>query len=396
LELLLLCWAFVFCFSNATELTVDFEFAGLAPTCCASPPPKCGDGVCSPGEGCNLTTDQYICRLDCHCGPLCGDEICDAPENCTSCPGDCGECSVCGNDKCENTNATYPIESCITCNIDCGRCKICGDHICELDENCNTCSDDCGTCLSGIVQGQLVDSVSGMPLAGATAQLFIDGVGYGILTTDSSGFFMYNGVPTPYATFKLTAVGYTTAWTQVPVIQGATNRFIRGMSAPLLATEWRVILTWLDIPVDLDLTLFGPYDSEIYYNGVCDWEYVIKNQSVPWAGYSKPDATMSMGPETIKVLQLPQNNTVLEFWVHNYSGDRTDPTQLLRNSTANIWIFNHNGQIGEFSVPRDSPIDSTWWHVFDLNSMGMVGSVNEYFTGHAAGCEFDYCPYAPP
>jgi len=385
---------FFFCFVvaiSATELIVDLDFAGVAPTCCPVPPPVCGDGICdSPSEGCEGS--RFPCRMDCDCGALCGDEKCQSPEDCETCPGDCGACTVCGNQICETTGT--PPESCQTCDIDCGRCKVCGDKICELDENCNTCPADCGICPAGVVQGQLVDCITGDPLSNATAQLYVNGQPQATINTDSNGYFMYMAVPIPYAVFKLTAPGYYDAWTQVQVIQGYTNRFVRGMSPILKQGQWRAVLTWLDQPVDLDLTLFGDYDKEIYNNGVCDWEYIIKNESTPWAGYSSGDHTESLGPESILILQDSSTEKPLEFWVHNYSGDRTNPSELLRNSTACVWLFNYFGQQGEWTVPRDAPINALWWHVFDVDG-GKIVNVNEYFPGSSASCEYNYCPYTP-
>ena len=42
---------------------------------------------------------------------------CTPPETCASCEADCGECSVCGNGKCEG-----PYETCVNCPADCGEC----------------------------------------------------------------------------------------------------------------------------------------------------------------------------------------------------------------------------------------------------------------------------------
>jgi len=148
--------------------------------------------------------------------------------------------------------------------------------------------------------------------------------------------------------------------------------------------------------VDLDLTLFGDYDRDIYNNGVCNWEYIIKNQSTPWAGYTSGDHTESLGPESILILQDPSTEKPLEFWVHNYSGDRTNPLELLRNSTAVVWLFNYFGQQGEWTVPRDAPIDAKWWHVFNIRSGQYVDNVNQYFPASSAACEYNYCPYSPP
>lgn len=373
------------------ELTVDFEFANVAPTCCPVPPPECGDGVCDEREGCD--EDRFPCRLDCDCGALCGDEECHPDEDCRTCPGDCGECAVCGNEICESDGD--PAEDCLNCNIDCGRCQVCGDGICELDETCNTCSADCGTCPSGVVQGRIVDAVTGAPLAGASATLYLDGVAYGTVTTDAEGYMIYAGVPSPFAVFFIQAEGYYDAWTQIQVLEGFNNRFVRAMSPFLEKGQWRMVLTWLDEPFDLDLTHYGPWDGNAYDNGICNWEYIIKNDSVPFAGYSSGDDVDSLGPESILILHIDPEEQDREFWVHNYSGDRNDPSELLRNSTAVVWAFNHFGQQGEWSIPRNAPLEATWWHVFNLRQGKYIHNVNMYYSDSAANCGYSYCPHRP-
>jgi hypothetical protein len=49
--------------------------------------------------------------------PVCGDSVCNGTETCSTCPGDCGQCS-----------------------------SVCGDGVCDGEETCDTCLDDCGSC----------------------------------------------------------------------------------------------------------------------------------------------------------------------------------------------------------------------------------------------------------
>ncbi len=37
-------------------------------------------------------------------------------------------------------------ENCLTCEEDCGECSECGDDVCQEDENCSNCPNDCGDC----------------------------------------------------------------------------------------------------------------------------------------------------------------------------------------------------------------------------------------------------------
>ena len=59
-------------------------------------------------------SNEYQVR--CVRGVPCGNGICDGTEDCTTCPGDCGDC--CGNGECQQNLA----EDCETCPGDCGSC----------------------------------------------------------------------------------------------------------------------------------------------------------------------------------------------------------------------------------------------------------------------------------
>ena len=391
LSILLLSFLFIG-FSLSTELVVDFEFKNVAPVCCATPDPVCGNGICeSPREGCEGS--RFPCRYDCDCGAFCGDMRCQDTESCSSCPIDCGKCSECGNDECEIDG--IPPESCHSCDIDCGICIICGDEVCDPSEDCNLCGDDCGACPIGSVQGRVVDSVSGAPILGATVQLMINGKGYASLTTDKQGYFLYLAAPSPTATFKFSAPNYYDAYTTVDTPAGNLTRFVRGMSAFLQPRQWRFVLTWLEIPHDIDLTLFGPWDPNYYTNGVCNWETRIKNASLPWAGLSPADDIIMYGPESILLLEVPGNYPPLEIWLHNYSGDRIDPSEELRNSSVVIWAFNYLGQQGEWKLSPDAPLGSKWWHVLNLRSGAFLDTINQFYNTSAADCNYVYCPYTP-
>jgi hypothetical protein len=75
-----------------------------------SPPAKCGDKYCGPGES------PANCPTDCINGRYCGDGLCTQAdgENSSNCPGDCNRSAVCGNGVCEG-----PAEQ-FGCPQDCG------------------------------------------------------------------------------------------------------------------------------------------------------------------------------------------------------------------------------------------------------------------------------------
>ena len=119
---------------------------------------KCGDNVCSPGEGPNTCAEDccggcgdgkcvgYACGenpITCvqDCSKPCGDGICDNGENPGNCAMDCKK-QGCGNNVCEPTDGGPT-----GCPKDCA--ATCGNCVCEKSESFDTCPNDCGYCGDG-------------------------------------------------------------------------------------------------------------------------------------------------------------------------------------------------------------------------------------------------------
>ena len=111
------------------------------------------DGVCEPGENCNLCPSECISGD----GASCGNGICEAGnrEDCVSCPSDCnGKQSgnpskqfCCGNGGGQNP-ADCADPRCTSRGFDCIQTPVvrscCGDFVCEDIENGSNCEVDCG------------------------------------------------------------------------------------------------------------------------------------------------------------------------------------------------------------------------------------------------------------
>ncbi len=77
---------------------------------CDNPAPYGGGTVCSG----SASENNIVCSP---ADPFCGDTICNGTEDCSSCPGDCGDCPpVCGDGSCDGG------ETCVGCPADCGQC----------------------------------------------------------------------------------------------------------------------------------------------------------------------------------------------------------------------------------------------------------------------------------
>jgi hypothetical protein len=133
------------------------------PSDCGECPPGCGDGVCTIDESCEeCAADCGACVGDCcleqqgpgctadlvkECvclqDPFCCEEkwdgVCVAQVETTG----CASCDVvkCGDGLCDPA-----VEACDSCPQDCGECPMCGDNTCDGNENCESCPGDCGEC----------------------------------------------------------------------------------------------------------------------------------------------------------------------------------------------------------------------------------------------------------
>lgn len=131
-----------------------------AGTCCADYDLACVSSSCAEhcyeqapgGCYCDIACLDYgDCCYDYmnYCEEVCGDGTCTPGEGCTSCAQDCGECDPCGDGTCAED------ESCETCPDDCGPCApVCGNGSCDGDENCGNCEADCGACPADSCQGR--------------------------------------------------------------------------------------------------------------------------------------------------------------------------------------------------------------------------------------------------
>ncbi len=129
--------------SNQGDAHVDPGRADTGPVDCtpACAGKVCGDDGCGGSCGTCLAEAPFCSEGACTAtGPQCGDGPCDAGETCTTCPSDCGACTVCGDGTCDAG------ETCSACASDCGACIVCGDGTCNGGEDCGTCASDCGAC----------------------------------------------------------------------------------------------------------------------------------------------------------------------------------------------------------------------------------------------------------
>ncbi|MCL2433688.1 MAG: hypothetical protein FWD16_04120, partial [Clostridia bacterium] len=132
-------------------------------------------------------------------------------------------------------------------------------------------------------------------------------------------------------------------------------------------TGLRVVLTWGEIPLDLDSHLVGPsHDGEKFHIFFANKNYyrLIDNELQLHANLDVDDVT-SYGPETVTIYNLVDGR--YEYYVHDYSNRSSTESDYLRNSQAVVRIYSANNELlRTFNIPTGGGA-STLWHVFSVD-----------------------------
>ncbi len=142
----------------------------------------------------------------------------------------------------------------------------------------------------------------------------------------------------------------------------------------LVEGEWRVVLSWGQHPLDLDLYCITDFQPRKVY-------FANKNeggQNDPTMGSIELDIDVrqGFGPETITFTPNPTKK--YRFLVHNYTGNKV---KSLVNSGGKVVVNKSHGPPVQFEVPtdivlRDDGEIAMFWHVFDLIE-GVLVPVNK-------------------
>jgi len=152
---------------------------------------------------------------------------------------------------------------------------------------------------------------------------------------------------------------------------------------------YRIVLTWGNIPPDLDAHLTGPKGDgnrfHVYWDNKsgksADGEVLAKLISDKRAGF---------GPETVAIKKLLPGK--YRFSVHNYSRNEVEnDTTLATMSNAIVRVFAADGLKHEFSIADDdNPVEKegNTWRVFEIDVAEGTGEatfrlINQLFDGIA-------------
>jgi uncharacterized protein YfaP (DUF2135 family) len=214
---------------------------------------------------------------------------------------------------------------------------------------------------SATVTGLVRNATTGQPLSGAVVS------GGGRTTVaGSDGSFTLTGLPFGVVMITATLPGFIPDIANVSLTpDGSANQTFALSSALTSGQQLRVVLTWGDIPRDLDAHLWVPDGRgstvEVFYANPGSL------QEAPFAALDVDDRN-GLGPETITIGALPAGRCI--YAVNNYSGDAPIST-----SGARVQLIRGSEVIQSFTPPAGG---AEWWHVFTFDcATGEITPVNQ-------------------
>ena len=231
--------------------------------------------------------------------------------------------------------------------------------------------------LGNSVNGRVINAITGELIEGAEVRLrkgwdnksgkYVSTITGDIKCdyTDEYGYFIIGASSGAY-TVEISKDGYIIGFYNQVANDQKDMTF--SLSPILDENEYRVVLTWGDIPSDLDSHLFwyNEYDQEMfhvywanrtgYYNGE-----IVASLDV--------DDTSSYGPETVTITfdaSMVENGGELRYCVFNFSRGNLGE---LSESNATVRVYKGNNLEKTFHVTKNQ--EAYVWHVFKITNEGL-------------------------
>lgn len=215
----------------------------------------------------------------------------------------------------------------------------------------------------GQLEVTVVDAANGGPIAGATAQ-----VAQRAINTDGVGIARFSDLPPGTFPLYVSADGYLTSSTDVAIVSGQTTQVRVVLTAPL-TSGYRIVLTWRELPSDLDSHLLTPSIEDVAYH-----VYYLAPGSDTEPPYARLDLddTAGFGPETTTIFQNAPGT--YRFYVFNFSGQLGDLP--LAGSGAQVSLYRERDLLRTFTAPETGT--GLYWNVFTLDAIkGSFEIINE-------------------
>lgn len=254
------------------------------------------------------------------------------------------------------------------------------NNIRETDETNNVATKTFTVNEAGrIVTGIVTNAITGEPIEGVNVS-----IGDITSVTDANGNYRLVNVPpgelnadfyaTPETgTAPLEVNFHNTSTSGSQTINATATNFIEyhydhlyidpdgsvrhdiSMSPTITEGEYRIVLSWGEIPYDLDSHLTTPEIEGNAYH--IDWTWKGNQASIPYAQLDVDDID-SYGPETVTINRF--YNGTYRYFVHRFSSYGE-----LTTSGAIVKVYGASGLLKTYSVPTSG--EGRIWHVCDID-----------------------------
>ena len=230
---------------------------------------------------------------------------------------------------------------------------------------------------TGIVQGRVVDAVTGSPVPGISLELraginVTEGTIVANAETNASGTYTISELQAGNYTAEANSNGYDTAFFTITSIGGQTRDLSDVAINPTQeGAAYRVVLSWNETPRDLDAHLTYPDPDG---SGRFHLAYFSRGSRNPYPEYARLDRddVTSFGPETITIDRFVDG--VYRYSVHDYTNRGAAESTALGNSGARVDVYRNGQIVRTFNAPSGE--EGTLWTVFELQDQQVV-AVNE-------------------
>jgi hypothetical protein len=208
--------------------------------------------------------------------------------------------------------------------------------------------------------GYIRDAKTGDGISGVSLE-FRSGNGVGSVaartTTDEEGQFsvtLSDGEYTAYATRS----GYVSENINFDIDSGQEQELIGTMLPQMSGNYYTIVLTWGEMPSDLDSHVESQIDAEhVMHVFFGDSTYVYEEEQICFLDV---DDRSSYGPETITLKTV--SSTPYYYYIHNYSGDAE-----ITDSMATVKVYKGTKLLKEFKIPTQGG-DGLYWNVFAIKN----------------------------
>ena len=238
------------------------------------------------------------------------------------------------------------------------------------------------------ISGVVADALSGAYVNGATVKLregwnkisgeyVTDILGNDrIATTNVNGEYSFS-LPMGAYTAEISKDGYITGYCNIIAKTELATIEQRFVLTPILSDdEYRIILTWGEIPRDLDSHLTYYVNSVQQMHVYCNNKVGKLNGEI--IASLDLDDGISYGPETVTI---NVDSSLLENGIFKYSVLKFSGYSDFAEADAVVRVYKGNTLLKTYNVPENR--SENVWHVFDIDKTGIT-TYNEFYTASSA------------